>query len=232
MLALNRGNGKRWNHRGVKFARKHTPQQEQEHVQQGKTPTKCSGGKRDEKVMGGNCFFTLRKKSARKTLKTAIIVRRKAKIRLLFLFFLALERPTQHACKACAWKWGWEELKGDRSYYAFLKDPTAIWKESRLRWAKRSNGGFALWADWQEKTLTPSDAWDLAEGSFSRLSCVGASFCWRLQNKSPRRAWTCKSAKNKRWENNNRKQASRDLTPFTKTSLFTPALATGSFPWR
>lgn len=127
--------------------------------------------------------------------------------------------PTQHARNACAWKWGWEKLKRDRSYYCFQKDPTAIWKESRLRWAKCSNGGFALWTEWQEKPLTLSDVRDLAEGSFSRLSCVGASFCCLLGNKSPRRTWTCKSVKNKPRENNNRKQASRDLTPFTKSSL-------------
>lgn len=169
---------------------------------------------------GGNCFFILEKKSVRKTLNTAIIVRKKAKIRLFFgFFFLTLGRPAQHARNTCAWKWGWEKLKRDRSYYSFRKDPTAIWKESRLRWAKCFNGGFALWTDWQEKTLTLSDVWDLAEGSYSRLSCVGASLCCLLGNKGPRRAWTCIFAKNKPRENNNREQAWRDLTPFTKSSL-------------
>lgn len=135
------------------------------------------------------------------------------------------------------WHWGhrhnmcmemreksWDETK----VIIPFKHPEAIWKESRLRWAKCSEGRFALWPDWQEKTLTLPDVWDLAEGSFSRLSCLSASFCWLLRNKSPSGECTWKSAKNKPSENNNRKQASRDLTPFTKSLLHSSGYRTVS----
>lgn len=56
-------------------------------AQQGKSLSKCSSGKREEKLMGENCFFILGKKSVRKTLNAAIIVRKKAKIRLVFVLF-------------------------------------------------------------------------------------------------------------------------------------------------
>lgn len=91
---------------------------------------------------------------------------------------------TQHAHNACAWKWVWEKLKRDRSYYSFQKDLTVMWKESRLEMGKMLHWCicFVSWLTGENTNAV----WCVRAGrgqSFSRLSCVGARSapCWRTR---------------------------------------------------